>query len=83
MARFLTYYWEHLGELDIEDYYNKWQERKEDYSINGYYENLVTTDDLGGIKEQIVEELTRDITNYTLKTSSERFSKHHYPLYVS
>lgn len=78
-----TYYWEHLGELDLEDYYSKWQERKGDYSINGYYENLITTDDLSGIKEQIVDELVKDIINDTLKPSKpERFSKHHYRLYV-
>jgi hypothetical protein len=79
-----TYYWEHLGELDLEDYYGKWQERKGDYSLNGYYENLITTDDLGGVKEEIIEALIKDIVNGTLKTSKpERFSKHHYQLYTS
>jgi len=76
-----TYYWEHLGILDVKDYYNKWQIRKEDYKENKLYENLITTDDLNGVKEEAIKKVIHDILNKKPRLSEyERFSKHHYEL---
>ena len=41
--------------------------KKADFLINGYYDYLITTDDLGGVKEQIVEGLVKDIVDDSIK----------------
>lgn len=76
-----TYYLEHLGKLDAEDYYKNWAQRKQDYINNDYYENLITTDDLNGVSEEVVSDLIQDMLRGELVVSAdERFSKHHYRL---
>ena len=76
-----TYFWEHLGILDEKEYHNNWIARKKDYADNGYYENLITTDDLDGISSESVNKVIEDIQSDKLVIAeNERFSKHHYPL---
>ncbi len=77
-----TYYWEHLGRLDIENYSEDWSRRKQDYITNGLFENLITTDDLGGVDKEKILDIIHDIKRGNLAGSKdERFSKHHYLLY--
>jgi exodeoxyribonuclease V alpha subunit len=77
-----TYYWEHLGELDGRDYFERWEERRRDYEVNGWGDILITTDDLGGVKEERIQQVIEDIINGTLQfTKDSPFSNHHYPLY--
>lgn len=76
-----TYYWEHLGELDAKGYYENWLRRKEDFKENGYYEKLITTDDLKGISKDLLETVIHDIiADAPIISKDERFSKHHYQL---
>jgi len=75
------YYWEHLGRLDIKKYSGDWIRRKQDYIESGLYDNLVTTDDLNGIDNEIVMSVIQDIKGESLKVSkSDKFSRHHYEL---
>jgi len=77
-----TYYWEHLGMLDMSEYANDWQRRREDFEANDKVDFLITTDDLGGIKEEILLKVITDIKRESLKTTPQsKFSKHHYQLY--
>ena len=77
-----TYYWEHLGILDIKDYYEDWTKRRQGYIENGYYENLITTDDLEGVSKEKIVKVVQDMLKNDLTVSEdERFSKHHYNLY--
>jgi hypothetical protein len=76
-----TYYWEHLGELDVKDYYENWLKRKDNLIENGYYDHLITTDDLNGVSKSVIDSIIDDLLKDTLKTSQDRrFSKHHYSL---
>lgn len=78
-----TYYWEHLGRLDIKKYSSDWTRRKQDYIDSGLYDELITTDDLGGINNEAVMDIIQDIKSGSLKVAkSEKFSKHHYELSV-
>jgi exodeoxyribonuclease V alpha subunit len=75
-------YWEHLGMLDTRKYFNDWMRRKNDYEAHGLANFVVTTDDMNGIKDEIVDQLIDDIRKNKLKdTPNNRFSKHHYQLY--
>ena len=77
-----TYFWEHLGILDARDYFNMWQERKNDYINNDLSDNLITTDDLNAIEKAKIMEVINDIkTGNIQKTSDNKFSTHHYTLY--
>lgn len=77
-----TYYWEHLGELDLRDYWAKWIARKDWYKANDKIDFLVTSDDLGGVKNEKILEIIGDIKKGKLKaTETSDFSKHHYKLY--
>ena len=75
-------YWEHLGMLDVRKYYRDWQRRKDDYADHKLYDMVITTDDLEGLDNQIIEELIQDIKNNKIKESTgSKFSNHHYQLY--
>ena len=75
-------YWEHLGMLDTRKYFNDWMRRKTDYADHGLFDQVVTTDDMNGIKDEEVEKLINDIRKNTLKdTPGNKFSNHHYQLY--
>lgn len=77
-----TIYWEHLGMLDIRKYYKDWQQRTKDYEEHGLYDQVITTDDLEGIKQEKIDELIENIKKQNLKkTPKNRFSTHHYELY--
>jgi hypothetical protein len=75
------YFWEHLGMLDRYDYYHKWQEVKNAYKSDGYSNNLVTTDDLYGLSQEIIEEVIQDLLSGAVKGQKNAFSQHHYELY--
>jgi len=76
-----TYYWEHLGILDMKDYYTKWMQRKETYKKQGLYEQLVTTDDLNGINSNKIQAIIEMLLSGNLKPNlPERFSKYHFTL---
>lgn len=77
-----TYYWEHLGELDLKEYWTNWKARRDWYKANGKYDNLVTTDDLGGVKQERIQKLLADLSENKLEnTIGNDFSDHHYTLY--
>jgi len=75
-------YWEHLGMLDLKEYSEDWLLRKKDYEEHGLFANVITTDDLDGIKNEVVEKIIDDIVSNNLKnTPDSKFSNHHYELY--
>lgn len=77
-----TYFWEHLGELDIREYSSMWNSRRDWYKANGLSDRLITTDDLGGVRHEIIERVIDDIENGMVKpTQGNPFSDHHYRLY--
>lgn len=77
-----TVYWEHLGMLDVRKYYKDWQRRIVDYRDHGMFEQVVTTDDLDGIKQDRIDAVVEAIRTGTLKSEQgNRFSLHHYELY--
>jgi len=75
-------YWEHLGMLDTRKYFNDWMRRKNDYEDHGLSDFVITTDDMNGIEDELLNKLIDDIRKNNLqKTPENRFSKHHYQLY--
>ena len=75
-------YWEHLGMLDTRKYFNDWIRRREDYEEHGLADSVVTTDDMGGIRDDLLEQVIDDIRNQRLRhTPNSKFSVHHYELY--
>ena len=77
-----TLYWEHLGMLDVKKYYKDWQNRITLYKEQGIYDDLITTDDLGGINQEKIDALLDDIRENKLHTDEgHKFSSHHYELY--
>ncbi len=77
-----TIYWEHLGMLDVKKYYKDWQERKDIYIEHGLYNDLITTDDLCGIKQEEIDLLIDNIRDNIFHTDkNNKFSSHHYELY--
>lgn len=75
-------YWEHLGMLDTRKYFNDWMRRKQDYMNHDLFDFVITTDDMNGIKDEVIDKVINDIRNKTLQvTSNNRFSNHHYQLY--
>ena len=75
-------FWEHLGMLDVRKYYRDWQRRKTDYEDHKFFDMVVTTDDLEGLKDEHLERVIQDIKSLKLKKSKgNRFSNQHYTLY--
>jgi ATP-dependent exoDNAse (exonuclease V) alpha subunit len=75
-------YWEHLGMLDTRKYFNDWMRRKEDYEDHSLLDFVITTDDMDGIKDEVIDQLLQDIREKQLKLTPEsKFSRHHYQLY--
>lgn len=75
-------FWEHLGMLDVRKYYKDWQQRKIDYQDHGYFNMVITTDDLNGINDKKIEEVIDAIRENNIKsTPDNKFSNHHYELY--
>ena len=76
-----TFYWEHLGMLDRADYSRNWKARFTGYQANGIAENLVTTDDLGGIRQEKIQQvITALIAGVLGGDKTTGFSQHHYSL---
>ena len=76
-----TFYWEHLGMLDRADYSQNWKARFAGYQANGIAENLVTTDDLGGIRQEKFQQvITALIAGVLGGDKTTGFSLHHYSL---
>jgi len=75
-------YWEYLGMLDTRKYFNDWIRRRKDYEEHGFLDFVLTTDDMNGIKDDLLEQVIDDIRNKRLKhTPDNKFSLHHYKLY--
>lgn len=75
-------YWEHLGMLDTQRYFNDWQNRKNDYKSIKLLDRVITTDDLYGLNESSIEYVIDDIIKNKLRDTLEsQFSNHHYELY--
>ena len=47
-----TFYWEHLGMLDRQDYNQLWRARRTGYDKEGLEQALITTDDLNGVRQE-------------------------------
>jgi ATP-dependent exoDNAse (exonuclease V) alpha subunit len=76
-----TFYWEHLGMLDVGRYFNDWQARRKAYFDNGLRDQLVTSDDLLGVEEGRLRRLLDDLVNGQPQgIADQRFSAHHYQL---
>lgn len=76
-----TFYWEHLGMLDRADYSRNWRDRRAGYGAKKILGSLVTTDDLGGVRQERLSQVVADLTagNPGGEGGSE-FSLHHYCL---
>ncbi|HEX9964887.1 MAG TPA: ATP-dependent RecD-like DNA helicase [Allosphingosinicella sp.] len=76
-----TFYWEHLGMLDRQDYACDWRERRRAYEEAGLGEVLLTSDDLSGVRAERLDGLVADLAAGQLGGRSDMsFSKHHYCL---
>lgn len=76
-----TFYWEHLGMLDRADYSRDWQARLAGYKSAGLGEYLVTTDDLGGVRQEKLGDVMSALLTATLAGETDSgFSLHHYSL---
>lgn len=76
-----TFYWEHLGMLDRQDYARDWRERRRAYEAAGHQSVLLTTDDMAGVGAERLAEVVGDLAAGTLRGRADLgFSQHHYPL---
>ncbi|AZO05598.1 ATP-dependent RecD-like DNA helicase [Mesorhizobium sp. M2A.F.Ca.ET.043.02.1.1] len=76
-----SYFWEHLGMLDRQDYARDWRDRRRAYAAAGHEAALLTTDDLAGVRANQLAEIVRDIAAGTLGGRADMgWSLHHYTL---
>ena len=76
-----AFYWEHLGMLDRADYSRDWKARFARYEAADNAEKLVTTDDLGGVKQDKLREVITALIDQELGgDKSTGYSLHHYSL---
>lgn len=76
-----TFYWEHLGMLDRADYSRNWKSRREGYRAMGLEDSLVTTDDLGGVRQERLRKVISDLISANAGgDGASEFSLHHYSL---
>ena len=76
-----TLYWEHLGMLDRADYSWDWKSRRAGYRTKGLENNLVTSDDLGGVRHERLREVIAALIGANPGgDSTSEFSLHHYSL---
>jgi hypothetical protein len=67
--------------LDLEEYSVDWRERKDAYAAAGLSEQLVTTDDLAGVRAGRIEELIQALVQGDLScTEVSEWSRHHFIL---
>ncbi len=65
--------------LDLKRYSGDWKKRKEGYTSNNEFDNVITTDDLDGIHEGIIQQIIEDVLkDEIVLTPNNKFSKHHY-----
>jgi len=77
----MTFYWEHLGMLDRADYSRDWKSRRVGYRSESLEDNLVTTDDLGGVRQERLRQVVADlIAGKCRSDGGQEFSAHHYSL---
>ena len=75
------FYWEHLGMLDRQDYSSDWRERVAGYQAKKLKHDLITTDDLGGIRQDRLQQLIADlVAGKPGGDGANEFSLHHYSL---
>jgi ATP-dependent DNA helicase RecQ len=75
------FYWEHLGMLDRADYSRNWRKKRAGYETKGLAGFLLTTDDLGGVRQDRIRRVIDDMTVGQLSgDGSSEFSAHHYSL---
>jgi exodeoxyribonuclease V alpha subunit len=74
------YYWEHLGMLDIRDYFEHWKSRRQVYETEGLSDNLVTTDNMCGLASESVDRVIHDLLGGNPGGEQNQFSNHHYHL---
>jgi exodeoxyribonuclease V alpha subunit len=80
-ARGRTFYWEHLGMLDRQDYAGEWRERRRAYRDAMLEEALVTTDDSTGVSAQRIAAVVADLAGAEPAGRTDTlWSLHHYPL---
>ena len=76
-----TFYWEHLGMLDRADYSRDWNARLAGYQLTDNARNLVTTDDLSGVRQEKLREVIAGlIAEAPGGDDTTEFSLHHYSL---
>lgn len=76
-----TFYWEHLGRLDLEQYTSDWYERREAYAASGLLDQLVTTDDLSGVRSARIDDVIQAMIAGDVPSSENReWSNHHFVL---
>ena len=76
-----TFYWEHLGMLDRQDYARDWRERRRAYQAAGLEGFLLTTDDSAGVRADTLDAIINDVAGGELHGRADfGFSRHHYPL---
>ena len=76
-----TFYWEHLGLIDRQDYARDWRTRYRAYEAAGLKDVLLTTDDLSGVKSDHLAIVLDDIIGGSIKGRADLgFSMHHYTL---
>lgn len=74
-----TLYWEHLGMLDVTTYRKDWVSRRKLYQKAGLEQQLVTTDDRTGVRQERIDTVIQDILSGSL-AGAPRASLHHYSL---
>ena len=76
-----TFYWEHLGMLDRQDYARDWRARRRAYDEAGHLAVLLTTDDLAGVRAEHLAGVITDLVAGNLNGRADLgFSQHHYTL---
>ena len=67
--------------LDRADYSRDWKSRRTGYRTENLEDNLVTTDDLGGVRQERLRQVVADlIAGKCRSDGGQEFSLHHYSL---
>lgn len=76
-----TFFWEHLGMLDKQDYARDWRNRRRAYIAAGNEASLITTDDLAGVRANELGKVVSGIISGSLGGRGDTpWSQHHYTL---
>lgn len=64
------WYWEHLGLLDDEEYRKRWKRKEEWYKKHGFYDRLITSQEVGGLDSKKIDALIeKTFPEYTYASS--------------